>query len=223
MVLPSRASLQENHSIVWLRPRSHPTIKQTKTNNLASSFKLAEVAKRWKTWLKLGENLSLIKFNPSRSNPSQLEPSGWPNDTQVGPSWNLGSSWQYRLATVLGTAHALTSGVSKIMGSRPSTMTLYTLDAGAPNDRILLKGRREVERLRPDHYRADWRSGRWLACGAGVLVSTRWNPGRHLGEPRKPGMSTIEWAREWDRTKMAAKTNEADESGSHKKNACFAG
>ena len=43
--------------------------------------KLAELAKRWKTWLELGENLSFIKF------------SGWPNDTQLLRSCELGSSW----------------------------------------------------------------------------------------------------------------------------------
>ena len=37
------------------------------------------------------ENLARVgrKFEPD----SQLEPSGWPNNTQLHPSWKLGSSW----------------------------------------------------------------------------------------------------------------------------------
>ena len=48
----------------------------------------AAEAKRWKSWLELGENLSLIKFKPTRAKGGR-----WPNDTQLHPSWKLGSSW----------------------------------------------------------------------------------------------------------------------------------
>ena len=65
-----------NHSIVWIRLRSH-------NNSKTSWLELAEVAKRWKTWLELDENLSSIKFKPTRSISSQLKPSGWSNDTQL--------------------------------------------------------------------------------------------------------------------------------------------
>ena len=54
---------------------------------------MAEVNKPWKTWLEMGDHLSLIKFKPTRANSSQLRPSGWPNDTQLPRSWKLGSSW----------------------------------------------------------------------------------------------------------------------------------
>ena len=64
------SQLARNHSIVWIRPRSHITI----TKQLGESLpELAEVDKRWKTWLELSENLSLIKFKPTRSNSSQLK------------------------------------------------------------------------------------------------------------------------------------------------------
>ena len=70
-----------------IRPRSHITI----TKQLGESW--LELVKRWKTWLELGENLSFIKFKPSRSNSSQLKPSEWPNDTQLHRRCELGSSW----------------------------------------------------------------------------------------------------------------------------------
>ena len=62
------SQLARNHSIVWIRPRSHLTI--TKQLGL-SWFELTEVAKRWKTWLK---------------------------PTQLHRSCELGSSWEDRLA-----------------------------------------------------------------------------------------------------------------------------
>ena len=61
------SQLARNRSVVLIRPRSHITI----TKQLFESWlELAEgsVAKRWKTWLKLGEHLNLIKFKPTRSN-----------------------------------------------------------------------------------------------------------------------------------------------------------
>ena len=84
------SQLARYRAIVWIRPRSHITI----TKQLGESWlELAEVAKRWNTWLELGENLNLIKFKPTRSNSCQLKPSGWPNDTQLHRSCELGSSW----------------------------------------------------------------------------------------------------------------------------------
>ena len=87
MIPTSRTSPQVNHSTVWIRPRTHTTITKTTWRE----FELAEVAKRWKTWLDLGENLSLIKFKTTRSNSSQV--AGWPNDTQLHRSCELGSRW----------------------------------------------------------------------------------------------------------------------------------
>ena len=44
-----------------------------------------------KTWLaRVGRAFELVQI---RANSIQLEPSGWPNDTQRGPSSKLGSSW----------------------------------------------------------------------------------------------------------------------------------
>ena len=79
---PSRASLQENHLIVSLRPRSHITI----TKQLGLSWlELVDVAKRWKTWLELGENLSLIKssqLDPTQANSSQVGGQTIPNSSK---------------------------------------------------------------------------------------------------------------------------------------------
>ena len=89
------SQLTKNRSIVWLQSHSHLTI----TKQLGKSWlELAEVAKRWKMWLVLAEDLSLIKFKPTQSNSSQLKPSGWPNDTQFHQSCELGLSWEDRLA-----------------------------------------------------------------------------------------------------------------------------
>ena len=63
----NHASLQENHSIFWLWPCSQLTI--TKQHGL-TRLELAEVTKRWKTWLEVGENLNLIKFKPTRPTPT---------------------------------------------------------------------------------------------------------------------------------------------------------
>ena len=57
-VPPSRASSQENHSIVW-RPRSHLTI----TKQLGESW--LELGKRWKACSSWAKILSLIKFKPT--------------------------------------------------------------------------------------------------------------------------------------------------------------
>ena len=75
-----RASSQESHSIVWLRPRSHLTT----TKQLGSSWP------RWPNGGILGSSWANIW---AWSNSSQLKPSGWPNDTQLHRSWELGSSW----------------------------------------------------------------------------------------------------------------------------------
>ena len=77
------SQLARNNSIVGIRPCSHITTQ----NNVA------RVGFSWKTWLELGEYLSLIKFKPTRSNSSRLKPSGWPNDTHFHRSCELGSSW----------------------------------------------------------------------------------------------------------------------------------
>ena len=54
-----------------------------------------ELAKRWKSWLDLGDNFSLIKSKPTRTNSSQLGPSGcWPNDTQLELSWKHNQNGQ---------------------------------------------------------------------------------------------------------------------------------
>ena len=100
-VPPRRASSQENHSIVWLRPHSHLTI----TKQLGKSWlELAEMAKRWKTWLELGENLSLIKFTPAWSNSSQVGAQTIPNSIGVVNLARVGLSWEDRLARALGPA-----------------------------------------------------------------------------------------------------------------------
>ena len=97
-VLPSRASSQENHSIFLLKPRSHITI----TKQLGDSWiELTEVAKRWKTWLELGENLSLIKFKPTRSNSLQVGGQTIPNSIEVVNLARVGLSWEDRLASAL--------------------------------------------------------------------------------------------------------------------------
>ena len=51
-------------------------------------LELANVAKRWKTWL--GRK---FEVDQNQADSIQLEPSGWRNDTQLHPSWKLGSSW----------------------------------------------------------------------------------------------------------------------------------
>ena len=74
--------------------RNTTALSHNITKQLGESWlELAEVSKRWKTWLELGENLSLIKFKPNRSNSSHLKPSGWPNDTQLNRSCERRSSW----------------------------------------------------------------------------------------------------------------------------------
>ena len=84
-VQPSRASSHENHSIVWLRPRSHLTIRKQLWRELA------EVAKRWKLGLRRAKIWSW-------SNANQLEPSTIPSSSQVENLAGVGSSWEYRLA-----------------------------------------------------------------------------------------------------------------------------
>ena len=63
-------------------------------NNLATES--AEVGKRGKMWLELGENLSLIKFKPTRANPSQVGGQAIPNSIQVENLARVSLSWEYR-------------------------------------------------------------------------------------------------------------------------------
>ena len=88
------SQLARNHSIVWIRPRSNIKI----TKQLGESWlALAEVAKRRKTWLELGaENLSLIKFKPTRSNSSQVGGQTIPNSSQVVNFSRVGLSWEFQ-------------------------------------------------------------------------------------------------------------------------------
>ena len=48
------------------------------------------------------ENLARVgqkfEFDQIQANSSQLKPSGWPHDTQLHRSCELGLSWEYRLA-----------------------------------------------------------------------------------------------------------------------------
>ena len=94
-VLPSRARSRENQSIVSPRPCSHLTV----TKQLGESWPRC-LAKRWKSWLELGENLSLIKI---QANSIQLAPSKWPNVTQLWPCWKIGWGW-LELGVPLGQA-----------------------------------------------------------------------------------------------------------------------
>ena len=84
------SQLARNHSIVWLRPRSHLTI--TKKN-------LVRVGWGGET----GENLARI--GRAWSNSSQLDPTRakWVAKRYPTPSWKLGSSRGYRLARVSGS------------------------------------------------------------------------------------------------------------------------
>ena len=104
--LPTRAKLQNQnlHRRVAKRYRQvDPACKKpfklseydrVAHNNSKTTWReLAEVTKRWKTWLELG-----AWSNSSQSNSSQLKPIGWPNDTQLHRSCELGSSWVDRLA-----------------------------------------------------------------------------------------------------------------------------
>ena len=90
--LPSWASLQE--TIQLSEYNCGVTCQQISKRTWQE---LAEMAKWWNIWRELGENLSLIKFKPTRSNSSQLKPSGWPNDTNSIKVVNLarvGLSWR---------------------------------------------------------------------------------------------------------------------------------
>ena len=88
------SQLARNQSIVGIRPRSHIITKQ-----LGESWlELAEVAKRWKTWLELGENLSLITFKPTRANSSQVGGQTIPNSIEVVNFARVGLTWEDHLA-----------------------------------------------------------------------------------------------------------------------------
>ena len=77
---PSRASLQETIQLSEC---------DTITKQLGSSWlEFADVDNRWKTWLELGETLSLIKFKLTRANSSQLDG----RTIQLQRSCELGSS-----------------------------------------------------------------------------------------------------------------------------------
>ena len=101
---PTRAKLQNQnlHRRVANRhcqvePARKKTIQlsdydRAPNNNKTTWWELALVAKRWKMWLELGENFSLIKFKPTRSNSSQVSGQTIPNLARVG------LSWEYRLA-----------------------------------------------------------------------------------------------------------------------------
>ena len=77
------------------------TTAQSPNNNETAWRELARVRRGRHTV----ESLARVgrKFEPGQlqASPIQLEPSGWPNDTQLHPSWKRGSSWEYRLARAL--------------------------------------------------------------------------------------------------------------------------
>ena len=85
---PTRAKLENPNLHRWVAKRYRQVEKARKKtiqfsdyespNNKTTWLELAKVAKRWNTWLELGENLTLIKFKPTRANSSQLKPSEWP-------------------------------------------------------------------------------------------------------------------------------------------------
>ena len=77
------SQLARNHSIVWIRPRSHITI----TNNLA---RVGWGGQTVENLDRVGEKFELDQI---QANSIQLKPSGWPNDTQLHPSCELGSTW----------------------------------------------------------------------------------------------------------------------------------
>ena len=53
-------------------------------NNVKTTWQeLVELAKRWKTWLELGENLSFTIFNPTLANSGQVGGQTTPNSIQV--------------------------------------------------------------------------------------------------------------------------------------------
>ena len=94
---PNRASLQETVQLSeYDRVEPHINTKQLDD----SWLELAEVAKRWKTWLEVGENLSLIKLKPTRANSSQVGGRTIPNSIEVVNLARIGLSWEDRLALV---------------------------------------------------------------------------------------------------------------------------
>ena len=109
---PSWASSQENHLIVWLRPRSHLAI----TKQLGSGWlELAEVAKRWKSLLDFGDNSSLIKFKPTPANSSQVGGQMIPNSIQVENLAGVGWSWEYHLARAFEKKNDRCSGNVRVL------------------------------------------------------------------------------------------------------------
>ena len=76
----SRVSSQKNSLIII-------------TKQLHFWLELAWVGWGGHTWLELGKNLSLMKFKATWSNLRQLKSIGWPNDTQLHWSCELGLSW----------------------------------------------------------------------------------------------------------------------------------
>ena len=104
--------LERNHSIVWIWLCSHITII-----NKTTWLELAELGKQ--VWLELGKNLSLIKLKPTRSNSSQLKPSGWPNDTQLCELWlEMGVTFGQGLLWNHENLHGLTSSTVKSLQGR---------------------------------------------------------------------------------------------------------
>ena len=106
-VPPSRARSQENHSVNCrlLARAVRPNNNKTTLRELARE--LAEVAKRWKTWLvELGENLSFIKFKPTRSSSSQVGSKTMPNMDQIENLGKGGLGWENRLSTVIQASHS---------------------------------------------------------------------------------------------------------------------
>ena len=72
------------------------TTGQSPKNNKITWLELARVGRGGQTVENLARverKFELDRFEPTRSNSSQLEPSGRPNDTQLHPNWKLGSSW----------------------------------------------------------------------------------------------------------------------------------
>ena len=104
--------------IVWLLARAvRPNNNRTTLRELARE--LADVAKRWKTWLvELGENLSLIKFKPTRSSSSQVGSKTMPNMDQVENlakgGLGLGGPFEYRYSGITQLSNLIPADKSNV-------------------------------------------------------------------------------------------------------------
>ena len=116
------SQLARNHSIVWIRPRSH-------NNNKTTWRELAWVGWKWTNGGKLGSSWAKIwawsnssQLDPTRANSSQVGGQTIPNSIEVVNLARLGLSWEDRLTICLAgneVVGKLSPGMGTLIAGEP--------------------------------------------------------------------------------------------------------